>query len=1064
MHIHRLAVATVVALLLLVSACTRAGECGLAFELPGGALPSGTVGQSYNAELTLVGIGQSVSIKDTDEFEWTLRSGSVLPGGLSIARTTRTSRHDGGLVNRIVGTPTTAGTFTFSIDVRATIRDCSNINNPPGSILEGADFTITIRDPLTVVTASLANAVQGQAYGQTLQATGGTTPYTWSLAAGALPAGLALNGSTGAISGTPTSSGTASFTVRAQDAGSPALTATRDLSIVVDSTALTVTTTSLPDAILSVAYNQALQAAGGSPPYSWSIAAGVLPTGLSIDASSGVISGTPTGGRTDFTVQASDSSVPPNTASRALSISVVTPNPAPVLTGMTPDRSEAGDPAFTLIVVGTGFVAGAEVLWNGVARPTTVLGPTQVTADIPANDVASASFVAVTVQVRNPAPTSGPSNGLPFFIDNPLPVVLQLLPALVPEDFPPFTLRVSGTDFIPASVVQWNGGDRPTTFVNSGLLDAQISAADIANTGNVAVTVFNPPPRGGTSNVQIFRVDARVGGGVELRISVSTAAAQGDDASGRPDISADGRLVSFRSEATNLVAGDTNLVVDSFRREPCAILPTPPPSCATSTQRVSVDSNGNQSLTPAGGQGSVFAAVSSEGRLVAFSSRLDTLVPQPADQNGDDDIFVRDTCRLADAGCMPSTTRVSVTNAGAEGEGDSRYPEMTPDGRFVVFQTTANLADPLDQNLRADIYVRDTCQGALTCTPGTVLISANALGPLPGASTRPNISSDGRFVTFLSLGGGRQVFLVDRDTDNNGVYDEPANRVIVQLAILPAPREAMDERPAISGDGRFVAFATQDTLAAVVPQDVLVFDTCRVSGLAGLVPNCPGGSRRIAAARGIAPGEGDSDAKFSTALSGTGRFLAFASAQADLVPADTNNRTDVFLTDTCFDAPLAPPCTPQVLVASFSSPQSPPAYGDDDSQHPTLNADGRIVAFDSKAGNLVPGDTNNEDDVFLSPFALNLGAAPVPTVTALAPASVAAGSPGFNVAVTGTNFTPESVAQWNGVERPTIFVSTTKLLMRVFDTDLAAAGSAQVAVLNPLPGGVSGPLGFTTTP
>ena len=163
----------------------------------------------------------------------------------------------------------------------------------------------------------------GIPYNQTLTASGGTTPYSWSIPAGLLPPGLALDPATGIISGTPTTAGIFSFTVRVtDDAGA---TEARTLYITIVNPAPTITTSSLPDGEVGIPYNQTLTASGGTTPYSWSIPAGLLPPGLALDPATGIISGTPTTAATsNFTVQVTDNAG--SAATRPLSITI---NPAP---------------------------------------------------------------------------------------------------------------------------------------------------------------------------------------------------------------------------------------------------------------------------------------------------------------------------------------------------------------------------------------------------------------------------------------------------------------------------------------------------------------------------------------------------------------------------------------------------------------------------------------------------------------------------------------------------------------------------------------------------------------
>ncbi len=195
--------------------------------------------------------------------------------------------------------------------------------------------------PLEVVTTQLPNATVGNPYSQSVVAIGGTAPYSWSLPAGAnpqpcpgtpgataLPApGLCLS-SSGTVSGTPTAAGTYSFTVLVTDSSNPPQSAVQRLTLTVQGSALQVQTQALPQGYLDSQYTAVLSATGGTAPYTWSLVGGVLPTGLFL-TSTGTIFGKPTtSGGFSITVQVTDSSTPPLSATAALALSISsTPQP-----------------------------------------------------------------------------------------------------------------------------------------------------------------------------------------------------------------------------------------------------------------------------------------------------------------------------------------------------------------------------------------------------------------------------------------------------------------------------------------------------------------------------------------------------------------------------------------------------------------------------------------------------------------------------------------------------------------------------------------------------------------
>jgi Putative Ig domain len=256
------------------------------------SLPTGTMETSYSTSLAATG--------GTGPYSWSVTSGS-LPTGLSLSST-----------GTISGMPTAMATSTFTVKVTDSATTQATAT---------ASLSITIGGAVSITTTALPVGSIGSAYAGTLAATGGKTPYTWSLSSGTLPAGLSLS-SSGVITGTPTSAGASSFTVKVADAESPPATATKQLSINITAVpgGLSITTTSLPGGTVGAAYSTLLTATGGATPYTWTIITGGLPAALSL-SSAGLISGTPTAtGTSAFTVQVGDANAATATAQLAITI------------------------------------------------------------------------------------------------------------------------------------------------------------------------------------------------------------------------------------------------------------------------------------------------------------------------------------------------------------------------------------------------------------------------------------------------------------------------------------------------------------------------------------------------------------------------------------------------------------------------------------------------------------------------------------------------------------------------------------------------------------------------
>jgi phage tail sheath protein FI len=183
-------------------------------------------------------------------------------------------------------------------------------------------------------------------------------------------------------------------------------------------------------------------------------------------------------------------------------------NPAPAISSLSPASVAPASAAFTLTVNGSNFISGSVVDWNGTALTTTFVNASQLTAAVPASDVAAAGTASVTV--TNPTPGGGISAATSFTIGgtNPLPTISSLSPASVAPGGAAFTLTINGGNFVPASVVNWNGTALTTTYVNASELTASVPASDTAAASTASVTVSSPAPGGGTSAAVSFAVSS----------------------------------------------------------------------------------------------------------------------------------------------------------------------------------------------------------------------------------------------------------------------------------------------------------------------------------------------------------------------------------------------------------------------------------------------------------------------------------------------------------------------------------------------------------------------------
>ena len=412
------------------------------------------------------------------------------------------------------------------------------------------------------------------------------------------------------------------------------------------------------------------------------------------------------------------------------------------------------------------------------------------------------------------------------------------------------------------------------------------------------------------------------------RVSVSSSGEQGDYSSFATGISARGRYVTFSSDATTLVKGDSNGKRDAFVHD----------RLTGETTRVSVSSTGAESHCSDPFGCSSAAGITADGRYVAIVSDAPDLVS--GDTNDASDVFIHDR-RTGE------TTRVSLSNGGSQGNGASGAAAISSDGRYVAFTSGASNLVAGDTNGAVDVFIRDLRTGR------TTRVDLDNLGRQTNRgsdSWDAVLSAHGRYVAFTSSASN----LVARDTNNLPdvfVRDLRTGRTS-RVSVSSRGRQATGDRsrngsnaPSISANGRFVAFHS-------AASNLVRGDTNRVFDIF-VRDRQTHQTRRVSVGnRGT---QSNAESFGPPSISPDGRYVAFGSLASNLVAGDVNDTTDVFVYDRR---------TRQVTLASRNTSGE---QGNDGSANAVgaFSADNGFLAFSSWSSNLVDGDTNGGPDAFV---------------------------------------------------------------------------------------------------
>ena len=490
------------------------------------------------------------------------------------------------------------------------------------------------------------------------------------------------------------------------------------------------------------------------------------------------------------------------------------------------------------------------------------------------------------------------------------------------EGTPAFAISTTAADFgvvgnTYTSALSTTGGTAPfiwTVFggvLPNGLsLDANTGVVSgtpgTADNSTVTFTVTDNTGRTATGSV-LFAIHTRTD-----RVSVNSSDTAGDGASSTPSINGDGSLVAFVSQSTNLVTTVSGIQIYVHNRQ--------------TNQIELISRNNNASVVIAGNGVSSAPAMSADGRFVAFVSQSTNLVPGVSGQQ----VYLRDRQ-------TGQTTLVSKSSNGITSNGlVNSSPAISGNGQFIAF--VSNGTNVVTGVNGQQVYLHDRVTGA------TTLISKdNNPVPVPGNgdSATPSISSTGQVVAFASLatnlgaaGGTQQIYVHDRLSGVNGTTSLVSKETVGGTAGNDA-----SSNPTISGDGRFVAFASVATnlVVGVTGQQIFLHDrNAGVNGTNSLISHDNNG----------VPVQGDAASSLPS-ISSDGQVVSFTSLATNMLnPAPAVAGQQIYSHDRSSGANGT-----TSLVSKDNS--MAPVAGNFSSDQPSTNSDGGFVAFFSQATNLV---------------------------------------------------------------------------------------------------------------
>jgi hypothetical protein len=790
----------------------------------------------------------------------------------------------------------------------------------------------------------------------------------------------------------------------------------------------------------------------------------------------------------------------------------------PVISGLNPQTVTAGTAAFTLTVTGSNFRSTDQVKVNALGRATTFISSTQLTAAISVNDIAVGTVLSISVSDSGPGGSS--SGVLSLTVNNPLPAVTGISPASIPQGTTPGTLTVNGDNFVTASVVQVNGASRVTTFGSSTQLTAALTTADLANVATLNITVLNPAPGGGSSNVAPLAIippppaaptalTATAISGTEINLAWTDNSNNETAFVIQRKIGSGGTYSTLISLPPNTMTySDTGLTAST-----------------TYFYKVLATNNGSNS-SPSNEYGATpYGAVPAAPSNVTATGVSNTQVNLTWTDANTNETGIKLERKTGSSGAYaqvavlcPNTTSYSDTGLtlattyyyrlrSYNSAGDSAYstetsgttlgtPPAAPSNLVATAQVglQASLTWTSNSNNEAGFYIERKTQNSSFARVGSV-------GQGVTSFTDTGLDADTNYCYRVQAfnGGGTSAYSnTSCTTTGDSIIRIPEDylRRSETLTLVAALTPIGFDAPPPAAWSRSGLSPIYSGL------DWSPFRVESAAGPLGNPPAAPVGLKAWAVNTSqiniswIAGDATQTGFSLERATAVTGPFSAVASLCGSIL---TYSDTGLTSNTTYYYRILASNGNGNSAYSNTSSATTPPApiinsispsyvlvgtapfnltvngINFVSNSIVEVNGDARTTTYVSGTqltAALLPADLNSVATLAITVInpapapvsngvSLNVVANNTPTITSLSPASIIAGSGAFNLIVNGTGYVSASTVKVGGSNRATTFVGPTQLIAAISASDVALAGTLTITVVNPAPG--TGSAGFSFT-